>query len=230
MNKQDNNVGNKGDVIKHRLLVDTLKYCAKQYHEQHLVYIDTHAYAFQSAIPEKNHPYMIKRDGDDQYYKLEQPYLKERQYLCSPGLAFMASKDFISTSFLICEIQDENFNILKSKFKNNSLVVSQFSSISLDEILLDIANPFIYMLIDPFTYSTDKNAVKLPIITVANTQRPAIIQLFNFGSDIEMNLVPHGWSVFSCNKHPYYNVLMTNITIHNTEEISIIINTANNNL
>ncbi len=216
-NKQDGNVGNRGDVIKHRVLVDLLYLLASKLPDAQLVYVDTHAYAFDAVLPNGRAQTIRPRSESDLYFQFEQPYLDKGEYLCSPGIAAALSKGFPRSSLLVSELLPVYLERLRSSFGatfqggDAEVVFSdKFSQSSFSEALSKAANPVVYMLIDPFSYKQDRDSVNLPLHAASIHGAPTLVQLFNYGEALPNDVTPVGWYSIDCNEPPYYNRILIN--------------------
>lgn len=211
VNVQDGNVGNRGDVVKHRLIVDALSALARAFPEHDLVYVDTHAYSFEASLPQKNLQFVQSRGPCDEYYLLENDYIKRGRYLCSVGLAQAMSRSFRRAFFVISELMPEYLERIRESFADEEChcwFSSEFKVELLSAALAETRNPVVFMLVDPFSYAKDPQSVEIPISAAASIPVPAVVQVFNYGERLPAEVVPTDWTMWRKNDHPYYHALI----------------------
>ena len=104
VNRQDDNVGNLGDVLKHAALIQLAKVFADNISGQKY-YLDSHSYLYQSRLAEdgwneQTQRLLKKSPAYQDYIDIEGPYIEQGVYLCSSGLI---NKVIPDAHLLLCE-------------------------------------------------------------------------------------------------------------------------------
>lgn len=108
--KQEDNVGNVGDVIKHASLVALLQSVLNV--PGPVLYAETNAFRPSAPLPETGWQFENARlpltDVVRRYQQIEWSYVRNGEYLCSPGIARAVLKDFTEghAHVILCEISD----------------------------------------------------------------------------------------------------------------------------
>ncbi|MBI3945867.1 MAG: hypothetical protein HY321_08100 [Armatimonadetes bacterium] len=214
-NPQFKNVGNRGDVTKHRLLVDSLQLITERFKDTRtLVYVDTHAFAFRAPLSKNAGP-IAHRGADDLYAQFEEAeQAATGKCLCSPGLAAGATAGFRERRFLICEKDPVQLAFLKCDFAQEGVDSVRFRPVFSGKDLAALVEsahaPFVYMLIDPFRYEHDKDAVRAPVAAADRLDHPTVLQIFNYGAPIADELIGPRWKQTSIEDYPFCNKIAWN--------------------
>lgn len=198
-NKQDDNVGNLGDILKHAALVQLAKVFAEQIPDTKY-YLDSHSYLYQSRL--------VNPDWREQglalykqsalykdYMKLETPYIRRGEYLCSSGLV---NKLLPDAHLLLCESNRSTREWLLQQLADNKVnyhtVKEQLVSWAKGKTLKKLSN--LLILIDPFEL-TDALwlAVNQCLSNMLHKDASAIMLVFDYKKEQERQWpdAPRGW-------------------------------------
>ncbi len=200
-NPQDKNVGNLGDFIKHAALVKLLKILAEIEAEKPIIYLDPFAYKIRAKIADAENWQSFFEDFKQKDYKdykaLETSYVKQGQYLCSPGIArailpdnrilILAEKHKATREKLLEQIAydkpsyETSFvfdDAFKIKIFFETTAKTKMFWLNANEIVFP--QGAVFALIDDFTLSSDTWHGSLAAINLLHdTSKPAIIETFH---------------------------------------------------
>ena len=117
MNKQGNNVGNLGDIIKHAAILALAKIIQTRNQGQRINYLDTHTYLIEGELA--NGSWQAESFAYPEYADIEMPYTKHGRYLCSTGIALSVLKD---PALFLAESNPETRDKLRSQLKERNVV------------------------------------------------------------------------------------------------------------
>lgn len=211
-NKQDDNVGNLGDILKHAALVQLAKVFAEQIPDTKY-YLDSHSYLYQSRLvnPEwqaQSQALLMQSVLYEDYIKLEAPYIERGEYLCSSGLV---NKLLPDAHLLLCESNRSTREWLLQQLADNKVdyhtVKEQLVSWAKGKSLKKLTN--LLILIDPFEL-TDALwlAVNQCLSNMLHKDASAIMLVFDYKKEQAQQWpdAPRGWlgPIASISVQPYY--------------------------
>lgn len=90
-NRQDGNVGNLGDILKHAALLAVARLMRARHAGRLLNYLDTHAYRLEAPLSNREWSREVDRiaaryPAYEAYRARERPWVADARYLCSVGL------------------------------------------------------------------------------------------------------------------------------------------------
>ena len=156
-NIQDGNVGNRGDILKHAILVQLAR-LLKTSSSNHFTYLESHCYLYHSFLANNQwqsdiKTYLKTMPFVDDYYQLESAHVTQGQYLCSSGLVHQVIPE---AEMLLCEHHAETRNKLVEQLKKNSATYTLFNQI--EDIQSDHSSyetSTLLALIDPFNFTDE---------------------------------------------------------------------------
>jgi len=202
-NKQDENVGNLGDILKHGAMVRLARLAAQRAIRAPVTYIDTHA--FQLEAPWNNplkwkqniNTQLAKHPAYTEYVRREKDRLDDNEdYLCSAGLAL----DIISERSyhaILAESDDDTRRTLESQTRQSGhradFVLGDLSELGEiepprdeDEDEDDPAGGSTLVLFDPFDFDADEwNALGDGLEPFIEEETEGIVLAFQFDADAE---------------------------------------------
>ena len=188
-NKQDGNVGNLGDILKHAALVQLAKIFANQV-KGTKYYLDSHSYLYQSFLANprwqiESQTLLVQSGLYKDYIDLEAPYIIHDEYLCSSGLV---NKLLPDAHLLLCESNESTRDHLLQQLIDNRVdhhsIKQQLVNFSLCKSLKKLDNMLI--LIDPYELTDilwHEVSQCLPIILDKNAS--SIMLVFDYKQEPE---------------------------------------------
>jgi hypothetical protein len=182
-NPQYNNVGNRGDILKHGVLVRLLGEIIRSAPKR-VAYVDPYAFipAWPCAVRSWVHEAdaLVKaRPGLAEYQRLEHAELRNgRPYLCSVGIARKLLAD-LGPHLLLAEREPFERAVLREELEASAVIEDNASSLGgrLKALLAD--EEVVVALVDPFRFDAEAEGV-LRAILEAVGERPWAAVLFDY--------------------------------------------------
>jgi hypothetical protein len=169
--KQEKNVGNLGDVLKHVSLVAILS--GEILPGSHTLYVETHAFRPEAEIGRKG--WEVPFSGHDFghagkiYQDIEKPFTDAGRYLCSTGIAkrLLLAPRHVKADFVLCEMSLSSRSLIRQEFpdalvlQDNKDLVGALSSTK-------TRYDFVLAVIDPYTFDEISDSLVEWLILLSN--------------------------------------------------------------
>lgn len=216
-NKQYNNVGNTGDILKHAALLELAQLISEQPGDAALNYLDTHAFVAEAPVANANWrdeaQALVERwPAYARYLALQGPYVQKGGYLCSSGLG----ASLLPTARLVlCEHDASTRAALRAQFARMQCgPVQILEDVSCGSLASEAeAAGSLLALVDPFMLSERDWAGAC--CAVARLWRPGadgLLVVFTFDREataVNWPAAPDGWEgpVAQIGRAPYFLAL-----------------------
>lgn len=161
-NRQDGNVGNLGDILKHSALFNISSLMIKKFGCK-MFYIDTHTYKLSAEFPYRTKwkEEISKRVNIDDYEKVELIYFLEKQlYRCSAGIVIdVFKKNGCKPNIILSEYEESTRKLLEHQLKKEAIecyknkILENANDINNVELPTD--TEAVLMLVDPWNLSKE---------------------------------------------------------------------------
>lgn len=234
-NKQLDNVGNLGDILKHGALVRLAKLMSTKAIKAPLLYFDTHAFMLNAPWNNKlkwkqavnyelsQHPYY------KDYVRFEAERLDEDEpYRCSAGLVIDVINDIPHRVYL-AEKDDETRRQLQDQVRSEPIrcdaIVDEAAKLADivppggDDFDYEKTDVAVFALIDPFELEHSEWAEISSIIADFTAEDSyGVIQVFDYDADNEQNQWPEAPENFygpvaTLDRGPYHNAVYATRTM-----------------
>ncbi|MFB6262968.1 MAG: hypothetical protein ABEL76_04995 [Bradymonadaceae bacterium] len=197
-NRQDDNVGNRGDILKHGALVRLADLAAQRAIRGPVTYIDTHAYQLEAgwndplSWKQAINKQMAEYPGYTDYLRREKEQLdRDEPYRCSAGLVL----DIISErnyQAILAESDDETRRTLKTQVRSSGYRVDYFleDAAELEEVPVpepedddedDPGAGSLLVLVDPFELDPNEwDHIAAGVERFTEEETEGIIEVFHY--------------------------------------------------
>ncbi len=194
MNRQLNNCGNQGDIIKHAALIKLAKLLLR-YGKSRFAYIESHTFMLEVACPspaqwlQETKAELAKHPAYDDYFNAEKQVLDGQPYRCSAGLVIHELKKANTTDpiSILAEKDEATREVLKGQLLKervrNCTVLED--ALDLGSITLPDDVKTILILVDPFVLDAETwNGIAAGLNKTIKPGMDVVLEVFTYDKQL----------------------------------------------